>query len=507
MNAWIKLADGIVQVKVLGPKVLIAHRSESTQAHGYFRFANIVLGVIDSQSHDDSGRERDNGFAYDAIKIFSRKIEQDRAGLSVLFAIATKTTPYQFNYRFAGATCLSCFDPEILSAFNEQIPEISALAEQGVRLFQFKTESVQDSNLSWSVDYPLSLLSKEPEDLRIFADFQTKRDLEPTLAFWQPIQLYTTFSGYPWIRTYLSKVLELVKQPLLDASILIAPCGSGDFIRFMPTKLASSARKITGCDIRTDFLDLAKIRYHYEEIDHFNLLLCRHLYYVANGDSPSSLRFLKLCFQNLDDTNHFPTFIRMLAGLLDQALNHHAVPDWYLPTKFYLAGQGCSRALLAVNLSQCLKSNIDNIRRILLAAEKTELADEIKEIRQNYASGIFPHKVDLKRKDLLETEGIPSGHFDLVLSWEFIHVARKPGQLRKFLLGVVRQLNNSGTIILSSIREKEKRFPAEHEYAKTFLKEQGFTIQEELLTPESKNLPFYKQLSCNYPVLIASRDL
>jgi len=113
--------------------------------------------------------------------------------------------------------------------------------------------------------------------------------------------------------------------------------------------LAASAKCIVGCDIRKDFLQLARIRNQLPNIDVFNLMLCNQLSALCDAKQKPATRILTTCFQGLATAKHFPSFLAILAALMDRILNHHAVPDWYLPTKFFLAGKGGVRGCPAAS--------------------------------------------------------------------------------------------------------------------------------------------------------------
>lgn len=364
-------------------------------------------------------------------------------------------------------------------------------------------------------DFPFSLVTNELADLRIFSNFQTKLDLKPTLDFWQPIQLYTTFSAYPWIRRFLTKVLSGIpnKQP---RKILIAPCGSGDFIRFLPPELFASVEEIVGLDIRQDFLHLAETRVSAPNLDLLNIALGfvfekldKHFFgnHLNKTSSVELMAAAKKIFGNRFSSRaaYGPSFLETICNAFRQILSHHAVPDWYFPVKCLAASHGCSRAVLSEEMSSWVRKNRRVIDGLLVNLEGDLGALFPRPLFDEYRPCIPPKSLTLHRADLIRDTTIPQMRADLILCWEFIHVTRG-NALEKFLGSLVRRLSEGGTIVATSIREARDTYPPEHREAKKILEINGCKVRSTMVSCRDKDVCFSSLLHYNYPVLVATKE-
>ena len=179
-----------------------------------------------------------------------------------------------------------CIDTEILARYGYN------KTSGHIEVFRFKFSDFQNTNLQPFTN-PLNQLSSNKDNFRIFSNSQTKVRLQPTLNFWQPIQLYTTYSAYPLISYFLEQLIKKfqIKAP---ERLMIAPCGSGYFLRFFPQNI--SCPLADGLDIQQGLINIAKIRVKSPAIDLLNLILCETLNKVVNNnelDEPS-LQELKI---------------------------------------------------------------------------------------------------------------------------------------------------------------------------------------------------------------------
>lgn len=362
---------------------------------------------------------------------------------------------------------------------------------------------------------PFDHVTDDMSALRGFSNSQTKLSLEPTLNFWAQVSLYTTFSTYPIIQQFAEKLLDTfqIENP---KSILLAPCGAGDFARFWP--ISNSNILISGIDIRADLIQLSLARLKNPNIDVLNYRICQLLDRIMKGKEKSeALDELKLIFDTGSiDCNHIAATeskASLFARAMDEILKNRAIPDWYFPIKQFASAGGCHASIRVDNLSDWLEENKQIVNR---AVDVIGLNDAEIFSRNIESSGHNPNtyleKIQFKPlRDDLTRNIMQKRSYDIVFCWEFIHVFHSadkciPPALARFLDKLIDNVCEDGMIILTSIRQEldESEPPAEQKWAAKYLEEKGFSIQFENFEFDMDSTPFGERLNFLYPILAAT---
>jgi hypothetical protein len=363
---------------------------------------------------------------------------------------------------------------------------------------------------------PLRQLTGNASDLRIFSNAQTKIRLQPTLDFWGAIQLYTTYSAYPFIPQFLKR-LQAQFHITPPRRLLVSPTAGGDFLRLWPLSTGHPSEAI-GLDIRQDLVDLAELRTRYPEIDIINLALCELLHRVVmrNGEIDRQVHddLAALC-RSVQATRSEPAVLRfddpqslpLLARTFDEILQNRAIPDWFFPLKILASADpstvDAGRADVFGRWLNRRAGVFPEVVRHLGA-----LAFDINgtDIRKKYGQTNLGEAAKLQRADLMRDRTIPEGPFDLILCWEFIHVFHDREQLGQFIDSMLARLAAGGRLVITNIREPSAQTPHEQEWATDHLKvnrvdfKRGFI--ELSASGASSRVPFERRLHAHYPVLV-----
>lgn len=365
---------------------------------------------------------------------------------------------------------------------------------------------------------PLRQLTRNPDDLRIFSNAQTKIRLQPTLAFWGEIQLYTTYSAYPFIPQFLEHLQEQfsIQTP---GRLLVAPTAGGDFLRLWPLETGAPSAAVA-VDIRTDLLRIAELRSEVPEIDLLNLVLCELLHRVIlrDGDIGADVQeeLARLC-TTVQATHSAPGLLRfddpaalpLLARSFDEILQNRAIPDWFFPLKI-LASADPSAAQTntarADALAHWLERRTPHVRRAV--AELDVLARDAQgvDVRQKYRRTGLGRTTRFLGADLTKDLTIPAGPFDLILCWEFIHVFHDPAALGRFIDSMLDRLAPGGHLVITNIREAAAKRPPEQEWAREHLEATGVGFKDGFIkisaSTATGRVPFERRLHAHYPVLV-----
>lgn len=367
---------------------------------------------------------------------------------------------------------------------------------------------------------PLRQLTARETDLRIFSNAQTKIRLVPTLEFWGTIQLYTTYSAYPFIPQFLRQLRsELDMRPL--RRVLVAPCAGGDFLRLWPLDIGVPEES-SAVDIRDDLVRLARLRIRVPEIDILNLSLCELLYQVVirDGAIDDAVREeVAGVYRRLGLTRSEPGFLRfddpaslpLLARAFDEILRNRAIPDWYFPLKILASAhpETVDPARTDI-LIDWLDQRTEEIRSVVASLGALGRDANGAGIREKYARTCLA-EAKVHVADLLRTRSVPAGPFDLILCWEFIHVFHDPVALGGFIDSMRERLAPGGHLIITNIREPSETVPDEQEWARQHLRAKGIPFEARFIgisgTGATGSVPFERRLHAHYPVLIVeARD-
>jgi SAM-dependent methyltransferase len=359
---------------------------------------------------------------------------------------------------------------------------------------------------------PLRQLTGDPEDLRIFSNAQTKIRLQPTLEFWGAIQLYTTYSAYPFIPQFVERLHAQFALPPPER-LLVSPCGGGDFLRLWPHAAGHPSSAIA-LDIREDLLSVAKLRSAVPAVDLLNLALCELLHRVVMQDGVVTAEVqaeLEWLCRTLGASRADPAILRfddpsslpLLARTFDEILQNRAIPDWFFPLKMMASAvPGVENAVRADSLARWLASRRTEIASVV--AEMRELAvDETgRDVREKYRPTGLGSTTLFRPADLTNEATLPDGPFDLILCWEFIHVFHRREALGAFIDAMLARLAPGGTFILTNIREKSSGdVPPEQAWAREHLARRAVEFKTDALSFERSYAPFGRRLNAFYPVL------
>jgi hypothetical protein len=368
---------------------------------------------------------------------------------------------------------------------------------------------------------PLRQLTRDPDDLRIFSNAQTKIRLQPTLEFWGVIQLYTTYSAYPFIPQFLEHLQEQFSIAAPDR-LLVAPSAGGDFLRLWPIDTGAPSAAVA-VDIRADLLRVAALRSEVPEIDLLNLVLCELLHRVIlrDGDIEADVQadLERLC-TTVHATRSAPGLLRfdhpaslaLLARSFDEILQNRAIPDWFFPLKI-LASADPSTAQTntarADALAHWLERRTPDIRRAV--ADLGALARDAQgvDVRQKYRRTGLGRTTRFIGADLTKDLTIPAGPFDLILCWEFIHVFHDRAGLGRFIDSMLDRLAPGGRLVITNIREAAAQRPPEQEWAREHLEATGVGFKDGFIkistSTATGRVPFERRLHAHYPVLVVPR--
>jgi SAM-dependent methyltransferase len=358
---------------------------------------------------------------------------------------------------------------------------------------------------------PLRQLTDDPVNLRIFSNAQTKIRLQPTFAFWGAIQLYTTYSAYPFIPQFLERLHTQFDIPSARR-LLVTPCAGGDFLRLWPrgTGVPDHAAAV---DIRPDLLQIASLRLRVPEVDILNLALCEVLHQVVVGDGrieDGLQQALTALCRSLNATSRQvalrydnPDSLRLIARAFDQILQNRAIPDWYFPLKILASADAdTSNVIRADVLAGWIERHSEAIRRAV-----EELTPLTGGVRDKYRDTGLGSATRLRHADLTHDEEIPEGPFDLILCWEFIHVFHDFAALGRFIDSLLARLAPGGTLVFTNIRELSKLTPHEQEWAREHLENSAVPYRAGFVaisdTGTMDRVPFERRLHAQYPVLVA----
>ncbi|MEO8381245.1 MAG: hypothetical protein ABI779_16415 [Acidobacteriota bacterium] len=358
---------------------------------------------------------------------------------------------------------------------------------------------------------PLRQLTDDPVNLRIFSNAQTKIRLQPTFEFWGAIQLYTTYSAYPFIPQFLERLHSQFAIPPARR-LLVTPCAGGDFLRLWP-RGSGVPDHAAAVDIRPDLLQIASLRLRVPEVDILNLALCEVLHQVVAGDGrieDGLQEALNALCVSLNATSRRvalryddPDSLPLIARAFDQILQNRAIPDWYFPLKILASADvAASNVIRADVLAGWIKCHAEAIRNAVEML--TPLTASIRDKYRNTGLGSVTR---LSLADLTHDETIPQGPFDLILCWEFIHVFHDFAALGRFIDSLLARLAPGGTLVITNIRELSKRTPHEQEWAREHLENSAVPYRAGFVaisdTETMHRLPFERRLHAQYPVLVA----
>jgi hypothetical protein len=401
----------------------------------------------------------------------------------------------------------TCLETEILSEHGfEASPEAVVV---------LRRPATTDSGLS--APDPLRQLAGTAADLQIFSNAQTKIRLQPTLEFWGAIQLYTTYSAYPFIPWFLEQLLTQfnIAKP---ERLLVAPCAGGDFLRLWPLSIGAPSSAL-GLDIRTDLLRIAQLRTQVPEIDVLNLALCELLHQVVirNGAIENLVHeeLAQLC-QNMHATRTDRSLLRfndrgsllLLARSFDEILKNRAIPDWYFPLKVLASADPSTFAAGRADvLGDWLDRRADQIRRAVTDLRALVRDEHGTDIRGKYAGTNLGSRTELRLADLTHDNTIPDRPFDLILCWEFIHVFHHIESLGRFIDSMLDRLAPGGRLVITNIRELSAgTMPHEQEWARRHLDAESVPYKpgfiEVLASSATGRVPFERRLHAHYPVLV-----
>jgi SAM-dependent methyltransferase len=405
----------------------------------------------------------------------------------------------------------TCLDTEILTRQG------FAGGEGRVVLYQKPTPS---SETTPRPD-PLRQLTRDPDDLRIFSNSQTKIRLQPTIEFWGEIQLYTTYSAYPFIPQFLMKLQEdfgLVPPERL----LVAPTAGGDFLRLWPHASGVPSTAL-GLDIRNDLLRLAELRTEVPEIDLLNLVLCEllHQVVVRDGvlDATLTQELAELC-RTMHATRKEPGMLRfddpaslpLLARSFDEILQNRAIPDWFFPMKILAScdpSAAHTHTARADALASWLERRTPEIREAVAALKALAFDAQGVNIREKYHNTGLRQIARFRGADLTRDLTVSVGPYDLILCWEFIHVFHDQAALGQFIDTMLDRLAPNGRFVITNIREPSAERPPEQEWALAHLQATNVPFEPGFIRISGSNatglVPFERRLHAHYPVVVARR--
>src|ERR1043165_5939458 len=453
---------------------------------------------------DSAGYESDCGHLIEAAVDILRQQSPPSKIYCFLPASARRQAAVLEAYGFE-AKALTCLETEILS-------EHGFARSEGIEIYE-RPAAASGSD-------PLRQLTAREADLRIFSNAQTKIRLQPTLEFWGAIQLYTTYSAYPFIPQFLQRLRHELDIDSLRR-VLVAPCAGGDFLRLWPLDIGVPEES-SAVDIRDDLVRLARLRIRVPEIDILNLSLCELLYQVVirDGAIDDAVREeVAGVYRRLGLTRSEPGFLRfddpaslpLLARAFDEILRNRAIPDWYFPLKILASAhpETVDPARTDI-LIDWLDQRTEEIRSVVASLRALGRDANGAGIREKYARTCLA-EAKVHVADLLRTRSVPAGPFDLILCWEFIHVFHDPVALGGFIDSMRERLAPGGHLIITNIREPSETVPDEQEWARQHLRAKGIPFEARFIgisgTGATGSVPFERRLHARYPVLIVeARD-
>jgi SAM-dependent methyltransferase len=368
---------------------------------------------------------------------------------------------------------------------------------------------------------PLRQLTDDRDDLRIFSNAQTKIRLQPTLKFWGAIQLYTTYSAYPFIPQFLERLqTEFALEP--PERLLVAPCAGGDFLRLWPLDIGAPSAAMA-LDIRSDLLHIARLRRTLPEIDLLNLTLCELLHQVVLRDGAIDRavhdELAALC-ATVQATRSEPGLLRfddpeslpLLARSFDEILQNRAIPDWFFPLKILASADPSARdtnLARADTLAHWLERRGDAIRDAVASLRGLALDAHGIDVREKYRRTNLGMRAQFEGADLTSDVSVTTGPFDLILCWEFIHVFHDRASLGRFIDSLLERLAPGGRLVITNIREPSATPPQEQEWACQHLETEHVSYTPGFIrisaSSASGHVPFERRLHAHYPVLVVRR--
>jgi len=200
--------------------------------------------------------------------------------------------------------------------------------------------------------------------------------------------------------------------------------------------------------------------------------------------------------------------LRLFARSFDEVLLNHAVPDWYFPIKMLARSLGLEDSIDLEVLVPWLAGRNGALADANVLAERMIPCAAVPSFNDASLEGMDEEKCELGWADLTQSGTLPSGMFHIALCWEFIHVFHTQEQIGQFLELLMSRVHEGGVIMISCIRDTERKEPEEIQelyWALEFFRKKGLACKFDLMEFAEEIAPFKRRLRHFYPFLIVKR--
>lgn len=329
-----------------------------------------------------------------------------------------------------------------------------------------------------------------------FGNYSDNPSLVSKIEYWERVTAYSCFSAYPIFGSFYDLIFRYNK--IADSrKILIAPCGTGDMIRFFPGNSCNDL-SIYGLDIQQKLTDFASTRLRFPEIDELNFYLLKLFYnlfenpndYISQNNVKEVIS--RFCTGDKLKGNLLQEhWYIILPRLVDQLVRNRAIPDWFSPLKIlsFLCGH---EDFSTESLLFWIKEN-ENIFDGIILPNSINLGSNI--LRCNFVND-----------DILKFDTDIDG-FDLVINWEFSHLVKKESDSIVLYSKLFSLLRTGGSLIITGIRISEKEqiyYPLQSCLKKILLKRDA-KVNFIMFNLFEKETPFNHRLRGLYPITIIQK--